>query len=394
MSASFIIAGLLTGWSIGAGAGAGAVDGEAVGLFQPWIGVGDRSWGLAVQAPLRLEFDSGDLRSQDWDEATDAGRVLRFFTLTGDLGDTHYDLRAGGLTALTLGHGTLVDRYHNNTVDDHPRVGLALSLGGRRGSAQVFIDQVLAAPVAGGRASTTWGKWSTFGISFVADTGVRVPRSPGGPADDGFFAGYGADLTFHLQRTRALNLDLYVEGNGIDDAGAGLHTGLKGRWKARRKWALTLLGEYMYLSKDYTWSLFDTGYLIDARTPGRSRLGVRDGAASGGRGRVEIDYDGRLAVGVQYANAEGPDQADATAWLRVSTERLDVSAYVDHRAGPGPSESLGALGARYAIMPGLWVAGHLARAWRTSPGPEDDIPGGLRPRWEGGITIETAFETR
>lgn len=385
MSASFLLAGLLTGWSLGAGAGVGSVDGEGVGLLQPWVGVGDERWGLALQAPLRLSFNTGKLRDQDWDEATDAGRVLRFFTLRDHTPSTDYEIKAGGLTALTLGHGTLVDRYHNNTLDDHPRVGLSLMLSGKRGGTELFVDQLLGPPVAGGRVQTTWADRLTFGLTFVADTGVRAPRPADQPEDDGFLAAYGADLTATVYTSRGFDLDLYVEGNGVDDAGAGLHTGVEATWRIRQRWAVTALGEYMYMSDDYTWSLFDTGYLIDARSVGRPRLS-RPGIVHGGRGRLEIDYDGRLAVGAQYADAEGGDQADATAWLRVASESLDLTAYVDHRAGPGPPESLGAVGARYVLAPGLWVAGHLARTWRVHP------DGGLRPRWEGGLTLEAAFE--
>ena len=92
---------------------------------------------LELGAPLRFRLlDAepkqsaqdfpGHLRRQDWDTTSDYGQVLRELRIGRD--DNVANLRAGPLSAFTLGEGHLVDRYDNQLSPDYHPAGALLTV--------------------------------------------------------------------------------------------------------------------------------------------------------------------------------------------------------------------------------------------------------------------------
>jgi hypothetical protein len=95
------------------------------------------SFALELGAPLRLRLIDAEpkqsaqdfaahLRRQDWDTTSDYGQVLRELRIGRD--DTVANLRAGPLSAFTLGEGHLVDRYDNQLSPDYHPAGALLTV--------------------------------------------------------------------------------------------------------------------------------------------------------------------------------------------------------------------------------------------------------------------------
>ena len=85
-------------------------------------------WRIAPRLPLRLRLIDDDpetdaiIREEDWDEPSDWARVLGFIQY-GALGDALI-MRYGELTGVSLGHGSIVNRYFNTIDIDHYQGGI------------------------------------------------------------------------------------------------------------------------------------------------------------------------------------------------------------------------------------------------------------------------------
>ena len=374
-------------WEPGVGAGGGSVGGEVVAVVRPWIGFEVGPLRLSFQAPLRVVLDDNTLRRADWDEAGDFSRLLRF----ARVGDA---VVAGTLADLTLGHGTLVRRYHNGVDDDHARGGVRVRVGAPRDAVAVdaFVDQVLAAPVVGGRvaAGLPGAPWRVAATA-VADTGRPVAGSmatlarpdpdagavdldaaarPDAEAKAEWLWGYGLDFTFDFSGPGE-GLSLYSDLNGVDGSGPGLHLGARYVWRTPTL-HVQAMGEAMRVGAGYDWAVFDTGWLIDRRLGGFTADGS---AAWGARGLVEVDWGGAVRVGGEVADAggetgDGTARTDASAWVHLSWEALILRGYYRARrasAGtdlPAADGNLGAVSASVPFMPGLWIEATMAHTWR------------------------------
>ncbi|MBS1904931.1 MAG: hypothetical protein JSS75_14595 [Bacteroidetes bacterium] len=77
--------------------------------------------GIGIDGNLRLNND-GKFRKEDFHDVYSIVRWINYIRF-GHPGEDLY-VRAGGLTNVTLGHGTIVDNYSNNSSYDNRRVGL------------------------------------------------------------------------------------------------------------------------------------------------------------------------------------------------------------------------------------------------------------------------------
>ncbi len=379
------IALLAPSWDVGAGVGGGVVADAPVVRTDAWAGVAVGDFALALQAPLRWTVTDGEstLRARDWDERADFGRVLRF----ARHGDT---LSVGVMGDMTLGHGTIVRRYHNGVDDDHHRVGVRLAhdFGGFGGEA--FADQILDAPVFGGHGWWRLGAGWTVGATFAGD--VAAPETVRPVLDDRarlegtsrFVPTYGVDAGYAL----AERWMLYADVNRVDDSAPGVHLGVEGEWLTGA-WRPGLRAEAMYVGAGYDWAYFDTGYLIDRWLPKAPRVADLP-ATWGGRGAISVTYAEALAVGAEYGDA-GDGRAELTGWLRVPTRDLEVSAFGRNRYRQrraelfDPSESLAALAARAHVGGPLWGTLTVARGWRAAA---DEGEAAYRPFTEAALMFE------
>ena len=339
-------------WEAGATLGPGVVDTRAALLATPWGGLRSGPFEVALQAPLRFEITDTRLRPEDWDEVADAGRVLRFARYGEAIG-------VGIVSDLTLGHGTIVRRYHGGTDDDTHRVGALVTLEDQAFGGLLFVDQLLGPPVVGARLQAKLWRL-TVGGTGVVDSDARDPA-------------YGLDVAVAL----ADHTSLYADGNMLVDA-PGVHLGIEGGWAS-----LTARLEGLWGAAGYDPFHFDFGYLID-----RHHRPLPEASAFGGRASVEYGEQEALRIGAEYSDAEGPDRAGLVVWLRVPDERVSATALWRTRGRRArlfePDEALAAAVLRVRITPVWSVGATLARVWR-----EHD--GFYQPGTDAALVAEAAF---
>lgn len=398
-----------TTWQLGARVGAGVVDGSTHLLVNPWAGVQSGDFAMAIQAPLRVRFADATLRERDWDEPADFGRLLRF----ARYGEA---VRLGVLTDLTLGHGTLVRRYHNGVDDDHHRLGLAVDWQGESLRLDAFLDHMLGAPVFAVRAAVAFAPRWTAALTFAADTAAPVAWTGGTDetgrleGDTGAFTGAGLEASYDLlEATEDRVLQAYLALQLLDRTRFGAHLGLAGaaRFGEGGDWRIEGRLEGIGLTEDYIWSPFDVGYLIDRH---RRRLAVVDWlpATIGGRAGLTVAWAETVVVGAEYADTVAEGRSDLTVSLQVPTDAVRVSAFWHQRGGPerasvfDPSLALAAAAATMQLSPGWWIDLTLARVWRvpadaprqwpSSDSPDPGEPATYQPATEFFVTLEAAFD--
>ncbi|MEI8134699.1 MAG: hypothetical protein WCH46_06420 [bacterium] len=133
---------------IGGGLGASIFKGKpylllnAASQFEAW-----QTAAIAIDGYVRIGSD-GKLRKEDFDDWYDALRWINYIRV-GHPGEDLY-ARIGGLSNVTLGHGTIVDNYSNNSSYDDRKVGLIGRLdmglfGGEAFTSDVLLNKGLIA---------------------------------------------------------------------------------------------------------------------------------------------------------------------------------------------------------------------------------------------------------
>lgn len=288
-------------------------------------------WGFGIQAPIRMRLVDkepknddllGFLRREDWDQPSDALRILRY-AYAGDPSKTGpYFVCAGELLKLTIGNGTILHRYHNGMDLSRWRAGLEARANVGGFSAEAMVGDIMLPYLVGLRlaarpfemAGITRGPLSRIeiGTSFVTDwmaprTLVTEPLDPANPegarqvisddkdvplvSRDQFMAVVGTDLSYtqpilkHF--TQKLDLKLYTDFNKVLPLkqAFGVHVGALGRLYLRlsRNQAVNfaLRAEYRLGTENYIAPYFNTVYEIERY----QRL-----QTSGGSGESKLAY--------------------------------------------------------------------------------------------------------
>ncbi len=89
--------------------------------FAPQFEIGN--WGVGIDGVIRLGSDLS-LRKEDFDEVYDIARFLNYIRYGKPYEDIY--LRVGGIRNATIGHGSIVDNYSNNSSYDNRRIGGAV----------------------------------------------------------------------------------------------------------------------------------------------------------------------------------------------------------------------------------------------------------------------------
>jgi len=131
---------------LAAGLGTTVINGKVYFLIHaaPQIPIGNFEVGL--DGNIRLD-ENGKLRREDWDETYDYFRLINYISY-GQTRDKNF-ARIGGLRQVTIGNGTIVDNYSNNSSYDNRRIGLA----GRGALGLVGVELLVADLFAPGVAA-------------------------------------------------------------------------------------------------------------------------------------------------------------------------------------------------------------------------------------------------
>jgi len=234
-------------------------------------------WRIAPRLPMRLRLidespeTDGVVRKEDWDEASDWARLLAFVQY-GGYGQAFF-VRYGELNGVTIGHGSLVNRYFNTIDVDHYQGGLFAGLDGGFAGGEVLLDNVLDPELFVGRGYvrpfSLFESWPRvvrdlkFGVTAGADVEAPLAVATG---HGGFFAHpdwqpvvladevaglFGVDVEVPAVSLPHLDLVPYLDVATVDGKGAGLHLGTYFNVRFNRRNTLNLRLEYRFQGEGY-----------------------------------------------------------------------------------------------------------------------------------------------
>lgn len=364
-------------------------------------------------APLRLRvFDDppeqraqdhgGVLRSEDWDERSDFGQILRELRIGAE--DGAFTLRAGALTFETLGAGHLVNRYSNRTNPNYHPAGARLRFFAGPIRTELLASDFLAARLFAADVSFDLG-------DIFSDAEEQVGRYHAAVSlahDEGDAGGLGprasllqVDLDAALYRTQTVQL--FAVGGvgtrmfaGTPDVGALLGLAVEsqpggyqlgGKLEARK------------IGGNFRYGFFGPAYEL-ARFAGVGLEGLpladeplQDGWSGYGEFSFATGLDAtnleatRLIV---TASAEqfsfGRLDADAVFSLQTLNQALTTSArIIATGVNVAPRYLLGAE-ARYRFLPSLYALAYLGNVYFP------EAPGRLVRGFYGGVGAGVDFE--
>jgi hypothetical protein len=372
--------------------------------------------GFGVQLPLRLcVIDNkpnnnnigGTLRREDWDEFSDYFRIIRFFRY-GHKGDLVF-VQVGDLPGATLGHGTIVGRYYNNTDIDHYKLGLQADINTVYGGAETLFNNVFLSNIIGARGYfKPWSLVDTesyinnlaLGLSVIADVTAPYRLDDTNPnkisdgsrrvSDQKPTTVIGGDIEFKVLSTELLTITPYMDLNGIVDAGIGLHIGILSTFHFPVI-SLDLLArlEYRRFQGSYIPTYFDSFYEIqkyqypykdetvheDLFRPKRYALDhMTDKFLNGYYAELVFSFIDLFTIGASYDDYEGPLNSNIRIYLSVPAFSVfKFGAYYYKHNFEGASQvftfdnkSLFLLEAKYQIAPFIYLIGQYWRIWELN----------------------------
>ena len=389
---------------------------------------------LGLGLPLRLDLDSGELRPEDWDEAADCSRVLRFLEY-GEAGEVLH-LRLGELASVSLGHGTLLNQYFGVVDPDRHRAGLWADAALGPAGVEALVDNLAGPSLLGGRVQLgpdlLWSPGSfmghlSFGLSLVADLsapmslalgcpagsvpdtapcpGQEILRSDsaGGPlaAREGALVLVGIDTAIDLVRRPGFRTLSYLDINGIIDHGGGLHLGLLLRARPIDQVHGSLRLEYRYAGPGYRPAYVNTFYEIDrwglAGVPKASSLD-ESVPGHGFYGELALGVDGLFSVAALYEQlASEPGGALGLRAEVPGPGPLRAGVFYCRQSIDRPGSMLGMDGSflvtelRAQLTPLLYLGAHYSRLWRFRSKASAARPFASIHVWGLGAGLSAAF---
>lgn len=375
---------------LAADAGAGAFSGEGMTAMHGLVLGEDETWRVLVEARLRLRtFGKRDgdptIRREDWDEPSDVAHVLREITYKNG----GVSLRAGELADVSLGHGTIVRRYHNATDPDHPHAGLLLEVREADADVEALVDNYLAPRLVGGRVAArplddrfTIGGTATFDLS--APTVIREDFSGNRSVDPtrnlettgGVLGMAGADVEYLFGERDRSWLAPYVDTNILLGMGTGLHAGAHASLPAGRL-RLRAQGEYRLGTDRYVPAYADALYDLErlqfslarpGSDPLPKRSAVDQGGFSGQGFLTELGLgSGSFEAAAALSHRPGPEGNLLSARLLAPLGRRTRISLMGHHRGVGQTGTDGLMaagGLRVRLSEHVFALGEYARLWQ------------------------------
>ncbi|MFB6350357.1 MAG: hypothetical protein ABEK29_01000, partial [Bradymonadaceae bacterium] len=297
-----------------------------------------------LQTPLRLRVigggqrDASMWRSRDWDEPGDYAKFVRHLEY-GTSSDV-FHAEAGELGSVELGHGTIINHYHNVVTPDHHRLGLSVSWDGEPAGGTLLVNDLLRPALIGARgyirpgvvagASRWWTRLSV-GVSLVSDLSAPMtlardrrdapvvgPASRPAVADRQPTVIGGLDVELEAYRSEQLSITPYADINHHFGLGSGLHGGLSAEYSPADPVVFSGRVEYRMLGEqylpDYVGPLYEIdryqlsgwGSLLPAP---KLRIGAETGRGQGLRHGGYVEATARLfeivSVSGAFADHEG-----------------------------------------------------------------------------------------
>ncbi len=221
---------------------------------------------LHLEAPLRLRMnprlaaERGALRTADFDELSDAGRVLRKLDLT--LAERRVVIHLGELAHESLGHGTILSGYANSLDPARLPVGALARVVAGAMALDLICSDLLAPGLLGGSLTLeplSLGKELNDRLH-LASTALFDRGAPASPASAPVLV-YGVGMDVAAYRSQMLTVAPYLDANGRGN-GFGLHAGLLADLRLGPV-ELSAKGEWRRSKTPYQPEYFDVGYLYE-----------------------------------------------------------------------------------------------------------------------------------
>lgn len=408
------------------------------------IGAAFQWWklGVGVQAPLRFRVvdrtpkQDAVFRKEDWDEASDWTRIVRYISW-GAPGEWIYG-RIGVLNGVTLGNGTLVDRYYNTIDADHFQTGVHFELNLDQGGTSLFMDNLLDPELAGIRGYVRPFAFSDFndlakalqvGVSLVVDG--AAPLDPVLDGDQArqldssanlkvrteplVFVGF--DVAWQLQPAEWVVIRPFTDINvWTQTGGIGYHLGLLATFDIAGVVTLGTRVEYRALSADYSPAWVNSWYEVERLdflpdpVTGQRLTKARYFRERNRRGQDEIRHGWHWSVDLTILNAvtisgifedyQGADNANLMLRLMLPyIAGVKLSAYYAKRNFEGIENAfdldrgLLVAEARYKFWGPMALFARYSREWRIEKDPAAANFGQYETidDWDVGLGAEFTF---
>lgn len=318
-----------------------------------------------LQAPLRLRVidngapDRSIWRSRDWDEPGDYAKFLRHLQYGETSDPVHAEI--GELGSIELGHGTIVNHYHNTVTPDHHRLGLAASWNEKPAGGSLLINDMLRPALVAARGHvrpfeiadpSSW--WTRLGVGASLVSDLRAPvtlerdggntpvvgptRRPAVATQQPTAIG-GIDVEVEAYRDDEWTVVPYTDLNHHFGLGSGLHSGLSATFSPSERFVFSTRLEYRMLGErylpDYIGPLYEIdryqlsgwGSLLPAP---KLQIGADTGRGGGLRHGGYAEATARLFDMVSVSGAVADHQGPSNGWAR-----LALQANIFDRVGLG-----------------------------------------------------------
>lgn len=263
-------------------------------------------YGFGVQVPLRLRIWDRDpkndadyggvLRREDWDQPSDYLRILRYVYIGQADKRGPYYVRVGELSALSVGHGTIMHRYFNGIDANKWRTGVNVAVNVDAYHGEVMLGDLLDPYLVGMRFSMrpfdavnpekeTRNPWlsrlvvghSLFldgkaPIAYARDAGGQIVRTDQGTPEvsrERALLVLGlVDVAYEVLDTELLRITPYMDINKITQVhhGWGWHLGILYNLKLPLgfdDFVADARTEFRFVSSDYVGPYFNPVYEIE-----------------------------------------------------------------------------------------------------------------------------------
>ncbi len=425
--------------TLGAGLGFAKLDEDFFVQISPTFDINLGTIGIGLNIPLNLRVIDQDpkstndfggiIRREDWDQPAEFLKAIRYFRW-GHKRDTIY-MRAGELAA-TIGHGTIVNRYINNTDISQVRLGLQLDVNTDYGGVETMLAD--AGFVLGGSKYTASKLFAVRGyvkpvafsdpdsilnifqigatLAVDANAPFNTLCQPAGTCTQTTpltksATVFGFDAEAEVFSNALLDLVPYTDLNFISGAGWGLHAGVLTTLKFPIGLELTIpiRLEYRRFRSNYLPAYFSQFYELErvnaalGADGGVSKLrSVTDQADEGGingyYGDLAFDFSGIVQVGGVYEDYEGSTGGNLELFVGVpALDFLKFKAYYRRVQIDGTSDifaldekSMLAAEARYELIKYIWIIGRFSRRWEV-----DAAAGAVASTDDWKFGLETSF---
>ncbi|GHM98583.1 hypothetical protein WSM22_00730 [Cytophagales bacterium WSM2-2] len=255
--------------------------------FQPEFHFG-KLIGFGLDVPVQFNIDTKKFRNEEFKGGVEIVRLIRYFTL-GRKKETPIYLRAGDLTGVSLGYGTLVNNYSNSPSFEARKWGVNFdfNIKGIVGVEGIYSDikgfnMTAFRPYVRPLRTTSLPiiKTLEIGASFVSDSGKNADSTAYFIKENGIKAnafdvgitflntgfiklvGYGQTSTLSMVKSDTLT-KLLTAANLTYAKGDGKSAGLSAKMKLTNAFMLDARIERLWYSNYYLPQFFDAIYEIN-----------------------------------------------------------------------------------------------------------------------------------